>query len=156
MVSKAKKTTGSAGQDRRSVEDLGKTASQVIQEAAAVLEEELAAGLIAARKVSRRLAEEQRFEADDFAEALKRFRSTGQELIEIARGRIEELRSDTTQDLSQRFLTDAQGALDVLVDLIAVGPELANRFLRSSPATSGKDQPTTPNEGTAKPTRAKQ
>ena len=57
---------------------------QVIQEAAAVLEEELAAGLVAARKVSRRLKDEQRFEKEDFAEALKRFHSTGQELIEIA------------------------------------------------------------------------
>jgi hypothetical protein len=32
---------------------------------------------IAARKVSQRLAKEQRFEAEDFADALKRFRSTG-------------------------------------------------------------------------------
>jgi hypothetical protein len=140
MPPKPSKRSDSPAKGRRSLEDLGKTASQVIQEAAAVLEEELAAGLIAARKVSRRLKEEQRFEKEDFAEALKRFHSTGQELIEIARARMSDLRSDATDELSQRFLNDAQGALDVVVDLIAVGPELANRFLKSSQADSGESR----------------
>jgi hypothetical protein len=140
MPPKPSKRSDSPAKGRRSLEDLGKTASQVIQEAAAVLEEELAAGLIAARKVSRRLKEEQRFEKEDFAEALKRFHSTGQELIEIARARMSDLRSDATDELSQRFLNDAQGALDVVVDLIAVGPELANRFLKSSQVDSGESR----------------
>jgi hypothetical protein len=134
MASKPSKRPATTAKDRRSLEDLGNTASQVIQEAAAVLEEELAAGLIAAQKVSKRLKEEQRFEKEDFADALKRFQSTGQELIEIARARMSDLHSDATQELSQRFLNDAQGALDVVVDLIAVGPDLANRFLKPGKA----------------------
>lgn len=129
MIPNETETPASDTQDRRSLDELGKSASDVIQEAAAVLEEELAAGLMAARKVSRRFAEEQRFETEDFAEALKRFHSTGQELIEVARGRIVEMSSESTQDLANRFITDAQGALDVVVDLIAVGPELANRIM---------------------------
>ena len=153
MASKPSKRSDSTAKDRRSLEDLGKTASQVIQEAAAVLEEELAAGLVAARKVSRRLKDEQRFEKEDFAEALKRFHSTGQELIEIARARMHDLHSDATQELSQRFLNDAQGALDVVVDLIAVGPELANRFLKSSQADSGEGHPTSSREKTSKANR---
>src|SRR5262245_59038359 len=99
MASKPGKRSDTTARDRRSLEDLGKSASQVIQDAAAVLEEELASGLIAARKVSQRLKEEQRFEKEDFADALKRFHSTGQELIEIARARMADLHTDTTQEL---------------------------------------------------------
>ncbi|MFN8465737.1 MAG: hypothetical protein U0X20_09315 [Caldilineaceae bacterium] len=128
--------TRAARQDQRSFDELGKTASQVIQEAASILEEELAAGLVAARRVSQRLVEEQRIEPDDFAEALDRFRSTGKQLIEVARNRMDDVRSDQTQDLSRRFLDDAQGALDVFVDLVGFGPELVNRVLkRTTPPT---------------------
>jgi hypothetical protein len=102
--------------------------------------------------VSRRLAEEQRFDANDFADALKRFRSTGHELIEIARGRLDELRSDATQDLLERFLTDAQGALDTLSDLIAVGPELANRVLKTgAPPAADEVRSAQPGSKGAKP-----
>src|SRR6476620_10832594 len=110
MAKKTKKNRRLETPKRGSLEDIGKTTSQVVQEAAAVLEEDLATGLIAARKVSQRLAKEQRLEADDFADALSRFRSTGHELIEIAQGRLEELRSDANQDLLKRLLTDSQGA----------------------------------------------
>ena len=140
MASKTKKPKESVAHDRRSLDEIGKTASQVIQEAASVLEEELATGLIAARKVSRRLATEQRFETEDFDEVLKRFRSTGHELIEVARDRIEELGSDTTQELSQRFLNDAQGALDVIVDLIESAPELADQLLKRDAPVSEENQ----------------
>jgi hypothetical protein len=136
MTSKHKRTGSSNSPDRRSLEALGNTASQVIQEAAAVLEEELAAGLIAARKVSERLKNEQRVEKADFEEALKRFRSTGHELIGIARSRLDDLRSDSTNELLQRFLTDAQGALDVVVDLASVGPELVNGIIKSVDSSS--------------------
>lgn len=140
MASKTKKPKESVAHDRRSLDEIGKTASQVIQEAASVLEEELATGLIAARKVSRRLATEQRFETEDFDEVLKRFRSTGHELIEVARDRIEELGSDTTQELSQRFLNDAQGALDVIVDLIESAPKLADQLLKRDAPVSEENQ----------------
>ena len=132
MASKTKKPKESVAHDRRSLDEIGKTASQVIQEAASVLEEELATGLIAARKVSRRL--------EDFDEVLKRFRSTGHELIEVARDRIEELGSDTTQELSQRFLYDAQGALDVIVDLIESAPKLADQLLKRDAPVSEENQ----------------
>jgi hypothetical protein len=130
-MARKRKRTARPATKRGSLEEIGKTTSQVVQEAAAVLEEDLATGLIAARKVSQRLAKEQRFEADDFADALKRFRSTGHELIEIARGRLEELRSDANQELLKKLLTDGQGALDTLIDVIAASPELADRFLKT-------------------------
>jgi hypothetical protein len=119
-------------QNRRSFDDLGKSASQVIQEAASVLEEELASGLTAARKVSRRLVEEQRVDKEDFVDALQRFRSTGHDLIEMVRGRVDDMGSESTRDLSQRFVKNAQGALDVFADLIEVGPELVNQLMKSN------------------------
>jgi len=142
MAKKGKKSRRLDTPKRGSLEDIGKTTSQVVQEAAAVLEEDLATGLIAARKVSQRLAKEQRFEAGDFADALKRFRSTGHELIEMAQERLGELRSDANQDLLKKLLTDGQGALDTLVDLIAASPELANRFLKTdAQSASGEAAP---------------
>jgi hypothetical protein len=106
----------------------------------------LAAGLVAARKASHRLATEQKIEPEDFEEALKRFRSTGHELIEVARGRVDEMTSDRTRELANRFITDAQGALDVAVDLMRAGPELAKRLLdsRSGDSDQGRRDPGTP------------
>ena len=150
MAKKGKKNRRLDNPTRGSLEDIGKTTSQVVQEAAAVLEEDMATGLIAARKVSQRLAKEQRLEAGDFADALKRFRSTGHELIEIAQGRLEELRSDANQDLMKKFLTDSQGALDTLVDLIAASPELANRFLKTN-AQPNPGEAAAPSAEKAKP-----
>jgi hypothetical protein len=118
---------GPGGRERRSLDDVGKSGAQVIREAAEVLEEELAAGLIAARKVSRRLAKEQRVDKEEFDDAVGRFRSLGQDLIEMTRGRLDDLKSEETQALLNRLVTDAQGALDTFVDLLELGPEVVNR-----------------------------
>jgi len=70
----------------------------------------------------------------------------------MAQERLGDLRSDANQDLLKKLLTDGQGALDTLVDLIAASPELANRFLKTdAQSTSGEAAP--PSAEKAKPRR---
>lgn len=140
MASTTKKSAGPESRERRSFEEMGKSASQVIQEAAAILEEELAVGIVAAKKVTRRLADEQRIDSEDFAESLKRFRSLGAQLIETSRQRLDDLRLDSTHELMNRYLNDASGAFELFADLIEMSPKLANRVLEPRRSRSSRQK----------------
>jgi hypothetical protein len=72
----------------------GEDAAKVVQQAAAVLEEELAAGLAGTRKLQRRLIEERRVDQAEFEEVMQRFGTDVHDLVDVLRDRIADLRSD--------------------------------------------------------------
>jgi hypothetical protein len=71
--------TGSSGRLQGLTED----ASRIVQQAASVLEEELAAGIVAARQVEDRFIDVQRIRATDPEQVLQRFRHDAHEVVDI-------------------------------------------------------------------------
>jgi hypothetical protein len=126
------RTASATAADRRTSDltALGADTASVILQAASVLQSELAAGLAAARRAEQRFRDERRVDPADFEETLSRFRSSGHEVVDMARARFDGLKSQETDELVQRFLEDAHAALDTLMNLVDLAPELANRLLQ--------------------------
>lgn len=118
------------GRRESDLTSLGADTAGVILQAASVLQRELAAGLAAAQRAEERFRSERRLDPADFEETLSRFRSSGHEAVDMARARFDALKSKETDELVQRFLKDAHAALDTLMNLVDLAPELANRLLQ--------------------------
>lgn len=108
--------------------ELGEDAMGVVQQAAALLDEELAAGIVAAKKVQRSVRTKHRVDPSDFREALDKFQSDGHELVGMLGEQLQRPRSKETDELIQRFVGHTQDILDVMVELVNTGAELVNQL----------------------------
>lgn len=140
MPTKKNPNTETSGRTRARIEDLGSGTADVVRRATEVLETELSAGLAAARKAEKRFRAERRVETQDLEEAISRFRADGHELVNVARGLTEELRSDATADLAKRLFDDADQALDLALSLVELAPDLLNRAVRATGLDEGGER----------------
>lgn len=144
-ASQAANSAGAASRgeaDRsRKFDELGKETSEVVQRAAAVLEEELAVGVVAAKEIGERFRAERRFDEATFMDAVERLQRDAHEVVRVASDRVEDLRSDNTQELIQRFMADAHVAIDAFVNLVALVPDMVNQLAETTNATRASDKP---------------
>lgn len=125
----ANKRSGSKGQPKPSqLEDAAHTASRAVRQAASVLESELASGLAGVRKVETQFTKDRRVEQKDFDEVLERARQTTHQLIDVASGRVADLRSEEFQDLSNRLTSDAHTLFDTMIDMVGMAPDAIDRL----------------------------
>jgi hypothetical protein len=144
MATKERKAQGA--RNARKIQDLGPGGAEVVRKATDVLESELATGLAAAQKVQQRFREEKKVDAADLQEALSRFREDGHQVVDLARSLAGELRSDSTNELTQRLFKDAHDALDLALGLVELAPDLINRLAQMTGVD--KPQPDKPRQGT--------
>jgi hypothetical protein len=112
----------------RRLEGAADNASTAVRQAATVLEKELSAGLAGVQKIERRFTKERRVDQKEFDEVLERFRTNAHEFIDVAAGRMTDLRSPDVQDLSQRLTTDAHDLFDTVLNLVGMAPDIVNRL----------------------------
>lgn len=143
MAKEKAKTGGGSKKARRGAaaeggrfQPIGDSASEVVKQAAAVLEEELAAGVVASQRIQERFRAERRVDQGEVDDVVERFRSSAHELVEVVGERIAEMGSGETQDLAKRFLGDAHGLLDAAANLATFAPELVNRLVASDGGTA--------------------
>jgi hypothetical protein len=110
------------------LEGAAQDASTAVTQAATVLEDELSSGLAGVRKIERRFTKERRVDQKEFDEVLERFRTNAHELIDVAAGRMADLRSDEVEDLSRRLTTDAHDLFDTVLNLVGMAPDIVNRL----------------------------
>jgi len=113
----------------------------VVRKATDVLESELATGLAAAQKAQRRFREEKKVDLADLQEALSRFREDGHQVVDLARGLTDELRSEATNELTQRLFKDAHDALDLALGLVEMAPDLINRVAQMAGGDKPQEKP---------------
>jgi hypothetical protein len=122
--------------------------SQIIKEAGAVLDEEMAIGIVTAKNMQERFDNERRIDSSDFKEALQRFQNDGHELVGLVDQQIVELRSDENVDLTNRLMANVHNLLDLAVGLVGTGTEIANQLIernlpqRDAAAEESKTPPT--------------
>ena len=125
----AKNRSGSKRQPNRpQLDDAAQNASRAVRQAASVLETELATGLAGVRKVETRFTKERRVEQKDFDEILEQARKTTHQLIDVASGRVADLRSEEFQDLSSRLTSDARNLFDTMINMVGIAPDVINRL----------------------------
>lgn len=139
MATAREPKTPRKGGRAREIEELAPGSAEVVRRATDVLESELTTGIAAAQKAQRRFREERKVEAADLQEALARFREDGHAVVDLARNLTSEMRSDSTNELTQRLFKDAHDALDLALGLVDLAPDLINRLTQMT----GMDKPQT-------------
>lgn len=103
--------TAAGGGDKNVLRGAVGATSKIVQQAASILEEEIAAGIVAAKKVEARLLD------------------------------VQKLRGADSQEVMQRFRRDAHEVVDILIDLVNVATNslsgVAQRVIRISEAGVG-------------------
>src|ERR1044071_5229292 len=104
-----KRTTKRAGSapaptDQRTArfKEIGQSSSQIVKDAALLLDDEIASGIVAAKQVQQRFQRERRINPDDFKGALTKFQGDAHEVINQLNGQFPELNSKENADLVKR------------------------------------------------------
>jgi hypothetical protein len=124
----------SATREKRSAQfkQISKSSSQIVRDAAVLLDDEIAAGIVAAKQVQQRFQKERRIDPDDFKDTLKRFQGDAHEVVNLLDGQFAELRSDENAEIVKRLTDNAHNLLDLAVELINMGAEIADQLAQSN------------------------
>jgi hypothetical protein len=125
-------TRGSGSNESERFKKISKGSSQVVKDAAALLDEELAAGILAAKQVQQRFQKDRRIDPGDFKKALDKFQGDAHEVVTLLDNQISELSSQDSKDLSKRFLHNAHDVVDLAVELVTLGAQIADQMTKSN------------------------
>lgn len=115
------------------MEDVSKSTAQIVKDAAALLDKELAAGIVAANQAQRRFRKEGRIDPADFNQALQRFQANAHEVIRLLNERVKDMRSNENFAPLQGLMDRSHDVVDLAVELVTSSAEIADR-LANSPA----------------------
>lgn len=110
------------------LKEFGASTSELIQKAASILDDEVAAGMVAAKQVETYVSEDGEFPAAEFDEIMQRLRTDAHEFVSIVSQQINELRSSEYDDLAGRFQRDAHDAVDIILNVMKLAPKLIDRL----------------------------
>jgi hypothetical protein len=111
---------------------MSRGSSQIVKEAAVLLDDEIAAGIVAAKQMQQRFQSERRIDPGDMRAMLTRFRSDAHEMVTAISDQFAELRSEENAEIATRFAANAHGLLDVVVELVNTAAEMADQLVQSS------------------------
>jgi len=90
------------------LQDFTKTTSRVVHQAAAILEEEIAAGVVAAKQVEDQLVDVKKARSGESAEVIQRFRKDAHDLVDIVLDMLA-IASEKATDVSDNMLSFGTG-----------------------------------------------
>lgn len=111
---------------------IGAATSQIVTEAAALLDEELAAGIVAARRMEDRFQRERRIDSADFQEALSRFQNDAHEVVNLLHRQFTDLQTKENQEVIAKLVDNSHSLLDLVVGLVNIGVDLSNQLIRKT------------------------
>lgn len=114
------------------LERMANATTNVIEDAAALLDEELAAGIVAAKRVQGRFAKEGRLSATDLRDALSKIQGDVHDVVRVLGRRSETMPSRSMRAVANRFTARTHDLLDVFVDFIGSGAEVIDRMSQSN------------------------
>jgi len=109
------------------------SSARIVEDAAALLNEEVAAGILAAKQVQGRFQKERRIDPGDFKQALEKFQGDAHQVVNLLFDQITGLGSETNTDVAKRLLHNAHDVVDFAVQLVNMGAEIADQLARSNP-----------------------
>jgi hypothetical protein len=110
-----------------------------VKEAALLLDEEIAAGIVAARQMQQRFQRERRIDPGDFKEVLTRFRSDAHDVVTAISDQFSELRSEESAEIATRFTANAHSLLDMVVELVNMAADVADQLVQQSSLARKQD-----------------
>jgi hypothetical protein len=135
----ARKRAGPSGRNNQRFKSIGKAGSQIVRDAAALLDEEIAAGIVAARNVQQRFQKQRQLDPGDLKGALQRFQGDAHEVVSLVNDQFTELRAEENAELVKRMVNNAHDLVDVVVGVVNMGVEVANELAQAKlPRKNGK------------------
>ncbi len=138
-ANKAKKTgarsqrMNAAATDRKGrIRQISDSSAQVVRDAAALLDEELAAGILAAKQMQERFHKERRINPEDFRNALEQFRENAHDAISALDEQIAGATSKENGGLAKRLLRNTHDIVDLATELVNMAAEVADQLAQSS------------------------
>lgn len=125
-------TPEAEGGRRARFEQINRAGSQIVRDAAALLDEEMAAGIVAARNMQQRMDRERRVDRADFGEALQRFQGDAHEILNLVGNQLGELRPGDSSELLARFTRNLHDLLDVVVGVVGTSAEIAGQLAEAN------------------------
>src|SRR5437764_8253253 len=92
-TNRASKMRAATNQRAARFKEIGQSSSQIVKDAALLLDDEIASGIVAAKQVQQRFQRERRINPDDFKDALTKFQGDAHEVINQLNGQFPELNS---------------------------------------------------------------
>jgi len=134
---------------------VAREASEVVKQAASILQKELTDSAGLAGEMQKKFAETRRVEHGEFKVLADRVRKDVHDLIAIASEMFNEVRTEEVQSLVTRIATDAHDVVDTAMNLVEHTPEAATRFAQfgfttPAPPTPSGDAPS-PDPGDVPP-----
>ena len=130
-VNRAKATRGRTDTGGARLQQISKGSSQIVKDAAALLDEEMAAGILAAKQMQQRFRKEKRIDPGDFREALQKFQGHAHEVINQLNERLSETSAQENAELIGHFVTNTHDLLDLTVEMVNTSAEIADRLMQS-------------------------
>jgi len=128
----SRRSASSRGSDAKRLKDIGEHTAQIVKEAAAILNEEVAAGVVAARRMQQRFKKERRVDPADFKEALQKFQSDAHDIVDLLNRQLDEFRSQENSALIKRLIGTSHDMLDLAVEFVETGAEVAGQLAQSA------------------------
>lgn len=119
------------GADPGRLNRVSKSTAQIVKDAAALLDEELAAGIVAANQVQQRFRKERRVDPRDFSDALQRFQADAHEVIKLLNDRLNDMRSQENFDLVENLIDRSHDMVDLAVEMVNSSAEIATQLANS-------------------------
>ena len=126
----ASNTPKPAGASER-LKQITKSSSQIVKDAAVLLDDEIAAGIVAAKQMQQRFQKERRVDPSDFKEAVQQFQAHAHEIVNQLNSRVSDFGSQENQELLRRLVNNSHDLLDLTVEVFNMGAELADQLAQS-------------------------
>lgn len=116
--------------------------AQLIRDAAALLDEELASGIVAAKKMQQRFHKDRRIDAESLKSALQKFQTQAHEITALAEQQVAEFRSNEDAALAKRLFQSVHNVVDLAAafvnDMAEIADQLAEANVRRKANRHGK------------------
>jgi hypothetical protein len=129
---RAKATQEDTPEQSERIQKIGGSSSQIVMDAAALLDEEIASGIVAAKRAQQRLRKDRRIDTSDFADALQKFQGDAHQVVGMLNDQFARLRSEEASDLVSRFTSSTNNLIDLVVELFNTGAEIADQLAQSN------------------------
>ena len=130
-LSRTKKNTPRSEKGSAQIKQISKVSSQIVRDAAVLLDEEIAAGIVAAKQMQRRFQKERRIDPSDFREAILQFQEHAHEVVNQLNERVSDMGSQENQEIMRRLVSRGHDLLDLTVEVFNMGAELADQLVQS-------------------------
>lgn len=107
------------------------SSSQIVKEAASLLEEEVASGIVAAKRVQERFDRERRVDPADFKESVTRLQAQAHDVVNQFSSQLSDPKLQENVDLLHRFVSNSHDLVDLAVEMLNTNAELADQLVRS-------------------------